>query len=73
VLNPKSWTWFIGEIVDLLRHVCHDGDCSREEGSEMARRYSPRLMFQVVLEVLTGKRTEGQVVNGMIKLPKKVK
>ena len=27
----------------------------------MAKRYSPKLKFQVVLEVLTGKKTEGQV------------
>ena len=27
----------------------------------MAKRYSPRLKFQVVLEVLTGHRTSGQV------------
>lgn len=27
----------------------------------MGKRYSPKLKFQIVLEILTGKKTEGQV------------
>jgi len=37
--------------------MCDD----REEEDNMARRYSPKLKFQAVLELLAGDKTTGQV------------
>jgi transposase-like protein len=45
--------------VDLLRDMRYNRS-AKEEGN-MARRDSPKLEFQVVLEVLTSDKTVGQV------------
>ena len=38
-----------------------DNETSRKEEGKMAKRYSAKFKFQVVLEVLTGDKTVGQV------------
>jgi len=45
--------------VDLLRETCDDE--RRGEEDKVAKRYSPKVKFQVVLEVLSGEKTLGQV------------
>lgn len=45
--------------VDLLRETCDDERKEEEDG--VAKRYSPKVKFQVVLEVLSGEKTPGQV------------
>ena len=45
--------------VDLLRETCDDERKGEED--KVAKRYSPKVKFQVVLEVLCGEKTPGQV------------
>jgi len=42
-LNPKSWTWFRGKIVDLLRHLGHDRDVAERREARWRSGIHPDL------------------------------